>query len=209
MPALPRPGLRPPAGGALLSTLGGAFTAVAYPLLILGLTGSPAKAGLVSAARIVGAPLLILPAGIAADRLDRRWIMLAADAVRALAVGSIALLVALHPVFWPLPILAFVEGAGEAFFAACSGGALRSVVPPDRLPEAISVQTGRTASSGSPARPSAARSSASAAPSRSPPTPPPTSSRSPRSPRCARRSRSTASQKRGASASGSPRAWRF
>lgn len=131
--------------GQLLSTLGGSFTAVAYPLLILSLTGSPAKAGLVSAARIVGAPLLILPAGIAADRLDRRWIMLAADAVRALAVGSIAVLVAVHPVFWPLPLLAFVEGAGEAFFAACSGGALRSVVPADQLPDAISVQTGRTA----------------------------------------------------------------
>jgi MFS family permease len=131
--------------GQLLSTLGGSFTSVAYPLLILGLTGSPAKAGLVSAARIVGAPLLILPAGIAADRLDRRRIMLAADAVRALAVASIALLVALHPVFWPLPLLAFVEGAGEAFFAACSSGALRSVVPADQLPEAISVQTGRTA----------------------------------------------------------------
>src|SRR5215467_367803 len=131
--------------GQLLSTLGGSFTAVAYPLLILGLTGSPAKAGLVSAARIVGAPLLILPAGIAADRFDRRWIMLAADALRALAVGSIAVLVALHPVFWPLPLLAFVEGAGEAFFAACSGGALRSVVQPDQLPDAISVQTGRAA----------------------------------------------------------------
>jgi len=131
--------------GQLLSTLGGSFTAVAYPLLILGLTGSPARAGLVSAARIVGAPLLILPAGIAADRLDRRRIMLAADAVRALAVGSIAVLVALHPVFWPLPFLAFVEGAGEAFFAACSSGALRSVVPPDRLADAVSVQTGRAA----------------------------------------------------------------
>jgi MFS family permease len=131
--------------GQLLSTLGGSFTAVAYPLLILGLTGSPAKAGLVSAARIVGAPLLILPAGIAADRLDRRWIMLAADAVRALAVGSIAVLVALDPVFWPLPLLAFLEGAGEAFFAACSGGALRAVVPPDQLADAVSVQTGRSA----------------------------------------------------------------
>lgn len=131
--------------GQLLSTLGGSFTSVAYPLLVLSLTGSPAKAGLVSAARIVGAPLLILPAGIAADRFDRRRIMLAADGVRALAVASIALLVALNPIFWPLPLLAFVEGAGEAFFSACSGGALRSVVPPDQLPDAVSVQTARSA----------------------------------------------------------------
>ncbi len=131
--------------GQLLSTLGGSFTTVAYPLLVLGLTGSPAKAGLVSAARTLAAPLLTLPAGLAADRYDRRRIMIAADAVRAVAIGGLALLVASHPLFWPLPLLAFLEGTGETFFSSCSGSALRSIVPPDELAEAVSVQTGRTA----------------------------------------------------------------
>jgi predicted MFS family arabinose efflux permease len=131
--------------GQLLSASGSALSTIAYPLLVLSLTHSPAKAGLVSFARLLPAPLLALPAGVAADRLDRRRIMLASDSVRAVAMAALALLVWRHPAFWPVPLLAFVEGAGDTFFGACLGGALRSVVPPAQLPAAISVQTGRTA----------------------------------------------------------------
>jgi MFS family permease len=131
--------------GQLLSAAGSSLSTIAYPLLVLSLTGSPAKAGLVSFARLVPVPLFALPAGVLADHLDRRRIMLASDAVRAVAMAALALLVWQHPVFWPVPLLAFVEGAGDTFFAACQGGVLRSIVPPLQLPDAISVQTGRTA----------------------------------------------------------------
>ena len=74
------------------------------------------------------------PASLA-DRLDRRRIMLASDAVRALALAALALIVwHSSPVFWPIPLLAFVEGAGDTFFGACLGGVLRSVVPPAAAP---------------------------------------------------------------------------
>jgi Transmembrane secretion effector len=134
--------------GQLLSAFGGSFTAVAYPLLVLSLTHSPAKAGLVSFARLLPAPLLGLVAGVTADRYDRRLQMIAADALRAVAVGGLAVLVAFDPVFWPIPLLAFAEGTGESFFTACVGGALRAIVPPDQLPAAVSVQQGRTAAVG-------------------------------------------------------------
>lgn len=131
--------------GQLLSATGSSLSTVAYPLLVLALTHSPAKAGLVAFARLLPAPLLALPAGIASDRLDRRRIMLASDAARAVAIGGLALVVWRHAVFWPVPLLAFVEGAGDVFFAACLGGVLRSVVPPEQLPAAVAVQQGRTA----------------------------------------------------------------
>jgi hypothetical protein len=131
--------------GQLLSAFGGAFTTVAYPLLVLSLTHSPAKAGLVSFARILPAPLLGLAAGVVADRVDRRRVMIAADGVRVVAVGTLALLVAFHPVFWPIPLLAFVEGAGDSFFGACQNIALRAVVRTDQLADAVSVQVGRNA----------------------------------------------------------------
>jgi MFS family permease len=89
--------------------------------------------------------LLALPAGVAADRWDRRRIMLWSDAVRAVAIGVLALVVWRHAAFWPIPLLAFVEGAGDTFFGECLGGVLRSVVPPAQLPAAVSVQQGRTA----------------------------------------------------------------
>jgi hypothetical protein len=134
--------------GQLLSAFGSSFTTVAYPLLVLSLTHSPAKAGLVSFMRFLPAPLLGLVAGVVADRVDRKRVMIAADGVRVVAVGALAVLVAFHPLFWPIPLLAFVEGAGESFFGACQNTALRAVVPREQLADAVNVQTGRTATVG-------------------------------------------------------------
>ncbi|MFL5953917.1 MAG: MFS transporter [Gaiellaceae bacterium] len=134
--------------GQLLSSAGSAFSAVAYPLLVLALTNSPAKAGLVSFARLLPIPVFGLAAGIAADRWPRKPQMLVADAMRAAALGTLALVVALDPVFWPIPILAAVEGLGDAFFSASAAGAIRAVVPASELPAAVSVQQSRIAAVG-------------------------------------------------------------
>jgi MFS family permease len=131
--------------GQLLSTAGSSLSTIAYPLLVLALTGSPAQAGIVSFARLLPAPLLALPAGVLADRLDRRRIMLTSDAVRAAAIAALAIVVWRTNAFWPIPLFAFVEGAGDTFFYAGLGGVLRSVVPPAELPTAVSVQQGRVA----------------------------------------------------------------
>lgn len=131
--------------GQLLSSAGSAFSSIAYPLLVLALTHSPAKAGLVSFARLLPSPVVGLAAGLAADRWPRKPQMLAADAVRAGALGGLALLVALHPIFWPIPILAALEGLGDAFFHSAAAGAIRAVVPAAELPAAVSVQQGRSA----------------------------------------------------------------
>lgn len=134
--------------GQLFSSAGSSFSKIAYPLLALALTHSPAKAGLVSFAALLAHPLCAPLAGLAADRWPRRPQMLAADAVRAAALGGLALLVALHPVFWPVPILAAIEGAGDAFYNASSAGAIRAVVPAAELPAAVSVQQARSAAVG-------------------------------------------------------------
>ena len=134
--------------GRLLSSGGSSFSSVAYPLLVLSLTHSPAKAGLVSFARLLPMPLLGLLAGVAADRWDRRRIMLAADAVRALAIGALAIVVVSDPLLWAIAALAFAEGAGEAFFTASQIGAVRAVVPGAQLPAAVGVQQARSATVG-------------------------------------------------------------
>lgn len=134
--------------GRLLSSTGSAFSSVAYPLLVLSLTHSPAKAGLVSFARLLPIPIFGLVAGVAADRWPRKPLMLASDAMRAAAMGSLALVVVLHPVFWPIPILAAIEGVGDAFFEVGAAGALRAVVPTSDLAAAVSVQQGRSAAVG-------------------------------------------------------------
>jgi Major Facilitator Superfamily len=132
--------------GQLLSNLGTQLTAIAYPLLVLAETGSAGKAGIVSFARLLPLALFALPAGLAADRWSRRRMMIAADCVRVLAVGSLAAAILLDEVvFWAIAVAAFVEGSGAALFSAAQPGALRAVVPLRRLPAAVSVQTGRQA----------------------------------------------------------------
>ena len=132
--------------GQLLSSAGTQSTSIAYALLTLALTGSPAKAGLVGFMRLAPFAALALPAGVAADRFDRRRIMVAADAVRGIALGLLAAaLVAGRASFGAILAVAFVEGAGTAFFFPASAGALRSVVPTRQLPSAAGAGQARQA----------------------------------------------------------------
>ena len=132
--------------GLLLSSAGSQMTAIAYPLLVLALTGSPAKAGVVAFVRFLAMAALALPSGIAADRWNRRRLMIAAHAMRACVIGTLGLLVLSEEVeFWMLPLVAFVEGGGAAVFSAAQSGAFRAVVPTQQLPAAVAVVTGRDA----------------------------------------------------------------
>jgi Transmembrane secretion effector len=133
--------------GQLLSSLGTQTSAIAYPLLVLATTGSAAKAGAVAFARTLPMALLALPAGVAADRWNRKWLLIAADGVRVLAVGALGIAILADTVaFWAIVVVALVEGAGSALFWAAHPGALRAVVPVRQLPAAVAVQSGRQAS---------------------------------------------------------------
>jgi MFS family permease len=132
--------------GRLLSTLGTQVTAIAYPLLVLAITHSPAKAGIVGFAGLIPHAVFGLPAGVAADRWNRKRLMLAADGVRALAIASLAATILLGRVsFWQIVVVAFVEGTGSVFFNTAHAGALRAVVPRQQLPAAVGVIRARGA----------------------------------------------------------------
>jgi MFS family permease len=135
--------------GLLLSSGGSQMTAIAYPLLVLTLTGSAAKAGIVAFVRLFAMAVFALPAGLAADHWSRRRLMIAAHGVRAVAIGTLAVLVASDElVYWAIPLVAFVEGAGAAVFSSAQSGAFRAVVPTPQLPAAVAVATGREAAIG-------------------------------------------------------------
>ena len=132
--------------GQLLSGIGTQSGLIAYPLLVLELTGSAARAGVVAFARGLSSTLLAMPAGVVADRWDRRRLMIAADAVRVVIVGGLAAaIVADWLEFWMIPVAAFVEGSGAAVFHAAEAGALRAVVPVRQLPAAAAARSGRMA----------------------------------------------------------------
>lgn len=133
-------------GGQLLSNVGTQVTQIAYPLLVLSLTHSAAKAGIVAFARAVPLWLLALPAGLAADRFRRKRLMILSDVVRTATVTALGVAVLSHHLaFWEIAVVAFVEGSGAALFGGAQMGAMRSVVPKAQLPTATNVLTARTA----------------------------------------------------------------
>jgi MFS family permease len=124
--------------GRFLSSFGSSLSSIAYPLLVLALTHSPAKAGIVTFARTIPQPLFSLVAGAAADRGNRKRQMLLADGIRFVALATLGTLVLAGSVqWWLVAIVGLIEGVGSTTFMAASAGALRAVVPRRQLPDAI------------------------------------------------------------------------
>ena len=80
--------------GMTASTVGVSVADVAYPLIILAMTGSPAWAGLFAAVQAVGMLAAGLPAGSLADRYDCRTIVIATEAARAAVTGGVVVALA-------------------------------------------------------------------------------------------------------------------
>lgn len=128
----------------MLSTIGSESTAIAYPLLVLAVTHSPAKAGVVGFARILPWALFGFAAGVVTDRVPRKRVMLTADVVRAGLMASVVVAIALgHISFLQIALVAFVEGTMYVFFNIAEIGALRSVVPVQQLPTAAAAEQAR------------------------------------------------------------------
>ena len=130
--------------GSAASDLGSAMTALALPLLILGVTGSPALAGIASTCQIASWVLLGLPAGVWVDRLDRRRIMATCEALRLAMFGAFAVVVLRDAVaFWQIVVLAVVHGGANAFFRPAHAAAIQAMVPTSQLPSAYAQDQAR------------------------------------------------------------------
>jgi len=129
----------------VVSTVGTRVSGIAYPLLVLAVTGSPAQAGIVGFAQTLPYLVLFLPAGALVDRWDRRRIMLVSEVVRAVALGSVAMTTILEVVSVPqLVFVALIEGSCFVFFDLCEGAALPRLVPAEQLPAAMAQNQART-----------------------------------------------------------------
>jgi len=86
--------------------------ATAQGWLVIELTDSPALLGLTSAAGMAPTLLLSLFAGVVADRVDRRRLLIATQLLAGVLSGILALLVTTHAVaFWHVVLLAFLLGS--------------------------------------------------------------------------------------------------
>ncbi|MGW0195113.1 MFS transporter [Nonomuraea sp. NPDC003201] len=116
--------------GQTVSSIGDQMFPVAVAIAVLNQGGSATDLGLVLAARTLALVLFVLVGGVWADRLPRRLQMLAADALRAVAVSCLAAAVIITDVsVWLLAAMVFLIGIGEAFFRPAQGALLPSIVP--------------------------------------------------------------------------------
>lgn len=130
--------------GQTLSELGSQTSTVAYPLLILALTGSAAKAGVVGLAKWLPLTVFALPAGALADRVDRKRLMIATDAIRLVGAASIvAALWVSRPPYLQIVLVAFLDGAMFATAHITERGVLRQVVGVDRIQDAVAQNEAR------------------------------------------------------------------
>jgi MFS family permease len=111
---------------------------------VLAETHSPAKAGIVGFAQTLPYIFFYLPAGALVDRWDRKRTMIVADAVRTLALASLAIALALEAFeLAQVVAVAFVEGSMFVFFSLSESAALPQVVPKEQLPTAVAQNQAR------------------------------------------------------------------
>ncbi|GAA0675476.1 MFS transporter [Kitasatospora atroaurantiaca] len=125
-------------GGAASAMLGTCVADTAYPLVLLAMTGSPAVAGAFGAVQFAASLVFGVHGGAVADRRDRRRILIAADAARFLTAASVVTALLLHRLTVVHTLLAAaVIGATMAYGGPVRMIAVRAVVPPEQMRQAL------------------------------------------------------------------------
>jgi len=116
--------------------------AIVRPLLILELTDSELMVGLVVAARMAPMLLFGLLAGVAADRFDRKRILLATQSV-TMAIHFLMAALALSGVIepWHVFVTTFVSGTSMAFNQPSRQSLIPQLVPKESLLNAVALNT--------------------------------------------------------------------
>ncbi|MEP6963453.1 MAG: MFS transporter [Acidobacteriota bacterium] len=113
-------------GAQAVSLAGSGVTTVALALLVRDMAGSAAAAvilGQVLSLRILAFLLFSQPAGLLADRVNRKWLLVGADVLRFLALGTFPFIHSL----WQVYVAVFVVNALTAFFTPAYEASLPEV----------------------------------------------------------------------------------
>lgn len=128
--------------GTVVTQLGQWMQQVAIGWLVLELTDSSTFLGLVGFARGLPMLLLALPAGVLADRIDRRLLLMwfqAGGAVVAVALTALVLFDWIRP--WHIIVLSILGGGVMAFIAPTRQAAVPGVVPRELMANAIAMNS--------------------------------------------------------------------
>lgn len=131
--------------GNWMQFFGSRMSSVCYPLLALQISGgSPSAVGLASAAAVLPQAVVQLPAGVLVDRWDRRAVMRWCAVGRILALGAVGGTLALGALgMGLLLVLIAVEVSLAIVSSLAERAAVRTVVPGEQLPAALSQNEAR------------------------------------------------------------------
>lgn len=124
--------------GQCISSIGTQVSQLAFPLLLLAVTHSPAQTGVMTALRGLPYVLFCLPVGALVDRWDRKRVMILSDTGRALAMASIPLALVLgHLSLLQLYVVSLIEGTLFVFFNIAETSSIPHVVAEEQLTSAM------------------------------------------------------------------------
>jgi MFS family permease len=119
-------------GGEFVSSIGDWLYLVALLIVVYQASSDPLLLGLVGAARILPYVVLSIPAGIIADRFERRLVLLVTDVARGLIMLAMAWLVAVDGPLAGIVALAILATCFSCFFGPTIGAYLPSLVRDER-----------------------------------------------------------------------------
>jgi len=127
-------------GGMSISQLGDGLFLVALAWQVYALSNTPTALAVIGIAMTVPTVSCLLIGGAVSDRYDRRLVMLAADAVRAVLLATLAVLAATGSLrVWQLLVTVVFYGAATAFFNPASDALVPQLLPADDLAQANSL----------------------------------------------------------------------
>ncbi len=126
--------------GTAASLVGDGFFMIALAWQVYSLGGSPAALGAAGVAWTLPLALLIAPGGVLADRVDRRYPMVAGDLLRGAAVAAMAALslAGTISIGWIVGLL-LLFGVGEAIYTPAFEAVTPALVPEADLVQANSL----------------------------------------------------------------------
>jgi MFS family permease len=126
--------------GMTVSLIGDGILLVALAWQTYELSGSASTLGWIAAAYVSPMVVVLLGGGVLTDRFERRKLMIVADLIRVVSVGTMGALAVFHHLgLWELGVLAALTGVGDALFAPAFGSIVPEIVPRELLVEANSL----------------------------------------------------------------------
>lgn len=132
-------------GSRMLSGFGLSSAGIAFPLLVLTVTGSPAESGVVLGTIAATQISAGLPAGVLADRWNRKYIMVGCEAMLAAAAASLVVALIGHVLTIPhVIVVAGVIGVCGGLFEPAESASLPNLVQDRQVSTALAMNFARS-----------------------------------------------------------------